>query len=416
MNTTTNGPTVAPFTIDVTDAALEDLRTRLDLTRLPSVVDETVVEQGVTLADVRELLRYWREDFDWSAQQARLNALPQVTVTTEDGVLHAVHQRAGREGAPAVMLLHGWPDTFARYAALVPLLVDAGYDVVVPSLPGTAWSSEPSGPATLADAGERLHGLMAALGYDRYEVHGGDWGAGVADAIAAAHPEALYALHLADVPFSKVFTIDRETASEAEKAYLERFEAFGADTGQGLYYTIQSEMPTIFSIGLTDSPVALAAWHLSRFMMWCEERPSLDDVLTNVMLHWVTDSTRSAMRFYAEGLAWDGGDDADWSADAGTDWAQAEGSQTEEAGTEQADTEEAADWGGDWTVTPIAVPTGIAAFPRDLAGVPPREYAERFYQVEQFTVMPRGGHFGALEDPTALAEDLRTFLARFATD
>ena len=269
------------------------------------------------------------------------------------------------------------------------------FDVVVPSLPGFDYSEQPdAGTFSGEQSAEVVARLMGTLGYDRYLVHGGDWGSVVAQEVARAHPDRVTGLHLTDVPFPNLFLVDRETASEAEQAMFAAVDAWGEKHGG--YVAIQSSRPLTLSYGLSDSPVGLAAWLVDHFAYLSDTMPSDDDLLTNVMLYWVGNSVRSSMRLYNEGP------DADWGDDAGeTSWEGADGagdSAWSGAGDDAA-----------WSAR-IEVPTAFALFPRDIAQ-PPREYAERFFDVRRFTTMPRGGHFAALEEPQLVADDLRAFAA-----
>lgn len=396
----------SPFTIDIPQADVDDLRARISQARLPNVVDEETEEAGVSIAWLRRLLAYWIDEYDWAATQAKINNFHQFTALVGTERIHFVHQTSPESDRLPVLLLHGWPDSFLRFHAVITPVADAGHPVVVPSLPGYAFSDQPAGPLTLDYAAEQLHQLMIGLGYQRYAVHGGDWGAGIADRMAALQPESVAALHLTDVPFSRLFEVDRSQASEAEQAYFKAADAWMAR--ETTYLTVQTGLPTALSAGVGDSPVGLAAWFGGRMRYWYAAEPVTDDLLTNLSLYWFTNTARSSFRLYAEGFGGDWGDDAgeDWSG-AG-DWGAADASAAAaddaQAAGDWSGGEGAGDWGG-----PSSVPTGIALFPEDFA-VPPREYAARLYDLRRFTVMPRGGHFGALEEPDLFAEDLLGFL------
>lgn len=359
------------FRIDIPQADLQDLQDRLARVRFPNVVDQTETEL------TRRLVERWRDGFDWRAVETRLNQLDQ-RISTVDGVdLHHIVYPAAGQG-PAVLLLHGWPDSFLRYQRLAPLLAAAGHEVVVPSLPGFGFSAQPEGEISDDLVAGLLHQLMTGLGHQRYAVHGGDWGSAIAEALATTHPAAVAALHLVDVPYTHQFGVDREDASEAETAFLDAAEAWAA---QATYVAVQSAEPTLLSYALADSPVGLAAWMADKYRTWTDREPDLDDVLAQVSLYWHTNTIRSSMRLYSEGMgSWD---DSDGEPAASEPWSGA---------------------------GPLQVPTAFALFPADI-GVPPREFAERFFDVQRFTLMPRGGHFGAMEEPQALADDMIAFLS-----
>lgn len=298
--------------------------------------------------------------------------------------------RATGDGVP-VLLVHGWPDSFLRYRAVVSQLVAAGHDVIVPSLPGFLFSGQPAGPLRLAGAAEQLHALVTSLDYQRYAVSGGDWGSSIADHLATTHPEAVAALHLTDVPFAKSFLIDRATTTAAEQEYLA-----GANTWyqQAAYFAVQAAEPTALAAGLSDSPIALLAWIGAKVRGWSEDEPDLNDLLTQVSLHWFTNDARSSLRLYSEAIdpsAW--GDDHDRNADGGS------GSDGEWAGTNA----------GSWGSPTQPIPTGLTLFPKDFLTAP-REYAERFYDLRRYTVADHGSHFGASENPKFFAKELIALL------
>ncbi|MGH8775088.1 MAG: epoxide hydrolase family protein [Jiangellaceae bacterium] len=380
------------FTIDVPQTELDDLRDRLARVRWPNTTDDASDQHGVPVDLVRRLVEHWRDGYDWRRHEADLNRMAHGIREVRGLRIHHLHERADRGGRVPAVLLHGWPDSFYRYHLVVPRLVAAGHDVVVPSLPGYTFSDQPDGPMTVEDVAEVVHELVVGLGYDRYAAHGGDWGSAIAERLALTYSEAVLALHLTDVPYQHQFMLDRAEISDAERAFLEAGDAWAEKAS---YFTVQSSDPTTLAYGLSDSPVGLAAWLLDKFRAWSDREPDLDQAITQVMLYWHTNTIRSSMRLYAEGLgSWD--DDATWGE------GESEGLDADSWSGQH----DARDWAGDV----VSVPSAFALFPHDI-GVPPREYAERFFAVERFTLMPRGGHFGALEEPELLAEDLIAFLA-----
>ncbi|ACQ82444.1 Epoxide hydrolase domain protein [Beutenbergia cavernae DSM 12333] len=429
------------LTIDVPQAVLDDLTERLARTRWPN--EPTGGEAG-GLGEVRRLVSHWAEHYDWSEVQDRLNRWTHRVARVDGRDVHVVHERSAAPGAVPLLLLHGWPDSFYRFAHVVDRLTrrdgddDDGpaFDVVVPSLPGYVFSEQPEpGGATLAAVAETIAQVMAGLGYERYVVHGGDWGAAIAQEIARAHPERVLGLHLTDVPFPNMFTVDRESATDAERAYLGASMAWAESAS---YFTVQSGAPLELAYGLSDSPVGLAGWLGDKFRAWSQAPLADDDVLTNVMLYWVTNTVRSSFRFYAEGLGgeWDSGDAAEWGGSAESGGVAESGGAAESGGSGGWGGDAAGygsvgsgEWGGDaagsgsgddagaaaadWSPR-IEVPTAIALFPADLGGPAPREYVERFFDVRRYTLMPRGGHFAALEEPALLVDDLRAFAAQLA--
>jgi pimeloyl-ACP methyl ester carboxylesterase len=353
----------------VQDAALDDLRARLQNTRWPSVVAGRGWERGADLDYLRELVEYWRTGFDWRAQESALSRFTHERVQVPGLSLHQIHQRAEEENALPLVLLHGWPDSFLRYTKALPLL--DSFHRVVPSLPGFGFSERPTSPGwTRARMADAIAELMTASGYDRFLVSGGDIGSSVALQLARRHPDRVLALHLTDVPYMHLFSVDQAELTEAERAYL----AAGQDwqMSEGAYALIQATKPTTAAIGLADSPAGLAAWIVEKLRSWSdcdgqlERRFSRDEVLTWVTLYWVTNTIGSSFIPYVE---YEPSDDRE-----------------------------------------VTVPTGVTIFPKDLVTAP-REFAERFFNVVRWTELQTGGHFTAWEEPEAFAREL-TALAR----
>lgn len=382
---------IRQFLIEVPKADLDDLRRRLRNTRWPNEISADGWEKGTELSFMRWLTGYWIEGYDWRVAEARINHFSHYLARLRGLDVHFIHERSQGADPLPIVLLHGWADSFYRYIHLIELLTgdedgrEAVFDVVVPSLPGFDFSSQPESEELTPElAADVVADLMAGLGYGRYVVHGGDWGSAVAQELARNHPERVAGLHLTDVPYANLFMVDREEASAAEKEALAAFEAWGETDGG--YFAIQSTKPLTLSYGLSDSPVGLAAWLTEHFQRLSDTMPDDDDLLTNVMLYWISNSIRSSIRYYNEGA------DGDWGDESDGDWAD-----------DWTDGGENMSWG-----TKIEVPTAFALFPKDIAR-PPRELAERFFDVRRFTEMSRGGHFAALEVPDAVAADIRAF-------
>lgn len=360
--------------------SVDDLHRRLDEVLWPRRAAGAAVP-GFDTERLRPLVEHWRHRFDWRTVEARLEDLGQLTTTTDDGRrLHALHVRGGRGGGRVpVLLIHGWPESPLRFVHLAPRLAAAGHDVVAPAIPGFGHSDEPDGEISRELVAEDFHTLMTELGYDRYAVHGGDWGSAVGTTLARSHPEAVVGLHLSDVPFELAYTIDEDDASAAEVAYLRSIEQFA---GGQLYLTGNCTQPDVTALALTDSPVGLLAWLAHLYDLWSERQIDPDDLLASVSLMWLTGTVRSAMRLYCEpAAAWDA--------------SSTDGSSTEDDGA--------------WAPARVETATAFALFPEDI-GMPPRALADRHFAVERFTVMPRGGHFAPLEQPALLAEDMVAFL------
>ncbi len=309
-----------PFTIEVPQAELDDLQARLRNTRWPNELQPEGWTYGTELAYLRRLADYWANGFDWRAAEARLNAVPHHLAEVQGLELHYIHARGEGDGTSVpVVLLHGWADSFHRYSKLTPLLTAAGFDVVVPSLPGFDFSTQPpAGRTSAAFAADSVAELMAGLGYDRYLVHGGDWGAAVAQELGRSHADHVTGLHLTDVPFPNFFMVDRAELADDERAFLEAVDTWG-ETEAG-YVGIQSTRPLTLAYGLSDSPVGLAGWLIEHFHRYADTMFDDDDLIVNTMLYWVRNTIRSSIRYYSEGMGGDWGDDAGaWGEPSGTD-------------------------------------------------------------------------------------------------
>lgn len=372
-----------PFRIHVGDRALDDLARRIDATRWPDVGWTTGWSTGTDDRTLRMLVRYWRREFDWSAQQAALNRLAHLRGRIDGEEMHCVLSPGpGSAHRLPVLLLHGWPSSFVEYLDAAPLLAagsdDApGLDVVVPSLPGFGFSEPARAPGMHPDRiAERLHLLMQTLGYRRYGVQGGDWGAIIGTALARRHPEAVVGLHLTFPPTAELVPrADDPVEHTAEVVdYRQRRAAFEREeTG---YSRLQSTRPQTLGYAMNDSPVGLLAWMLEKFWAWSDHRDDVwsridrDRLLTNVMIYWLTGTALSASRIYHE-----------------------RSHPTEPLAT-----------------GPVTVPTAYARFPAE-PWAAPAVLLERAYHLVRVTEHHAGGHFPALETPEAFAGDVASFFA-----
>jgi epoxide hydrolase len=407
-------PTISPFTIEVPSDVLDDLRERLARTRWPNERGDGRPGTGPTVSRMRQLVDHWLHRYDWAAEQAELNAVPHVVADFDGQRMHAIHARAERPDATPLLLLHGWADSFVRYRHVIAPLTqgDPGFHVVVPSLPGFDFSDQPDGDLDAVAIAGQLLALMTTLGHDRFVLHGGDWGSVVGQEVARLAPERVIGMHLIDVPFSNVFMVDRADVAPDELAYLEHVDAWGES--DGAYVSIQSARPLLLSYALSDSPVGLLAWLVDHLDRLATTPPSDDDLITNAMTYWVANAMRSSLRLYSEGAAWDDEGESDWSAspdaegDAANEWAATPDADAPDASGVDAGTA-ASEWGdvAGWNPR-IEVPTALQVFPQDI-GMPPRAFAERFFDVRRYTVAEAGGHFAALEVPDAVVADLRAF-------
>jgi pimeloyl-ACP methyl ester carboxylesterase len=376
-----------PFTLHVADSVLDDLRARLDHVRWPDEPPGGEPWQyGTDLTYLRGLVDYWRSGFDWRAQEARLNALPQFTVPIDDVNVHFVHlPGVGPEPLP-LLLSHGWPGSVWEFHKLIPLLTDPArfggdpadaFTVIAPSLPGYALSFSPGqrrfGVSAIAQTFQRL--MRDVLGYDRFAAQGGDWGSFVSAYLGWAYPRDVVGIHLNLLPLRRDQPWQTAQGDDSAEMVAYRSELSHWLTEETGYSTIQGTRPQTLSYGLTDSPVGLAAWIVEKFRAWSDcggdvERCfARDDLLTNIMLYWTSGAIGSSFwPYYAR---------------------QHEG----------------------WILPGerrCEVPTAYQSFPRDILH-PPRQLAERAFNIQRWTVEPFGGHFAALEAPEALAADVRAF-------
>lgn len=371
--------TIRPFRIAVPDEVLQDLQARLRSTRWPEAEPVNDWSQGVPLAWLREVCRYWAEDYDWRAREAALNRFDQF-VTTIDGLdLHFVHVRSPHADAMPLILTHGWPGSIVEFHKVIEPLTNPtafggdaadAFHLVCPSLPGYGFSGK---PATTGWGVDRIAQawavLMARLGYPRYGAQGGDWGSAVTAALGGLDPAHCAGIHLTMASETRP-RVEGEPTQQEQRALrgLEFYRRW--DSG---YSKQQSTRPQTLGYGLTDSPAGQAAWILEKFQAWtdCDGHPenvlARDELLDNVMLYWVTASAASSARLYWESFG--------------------KGGQR----------------------PPVDVPTGVAAFPKEI--VPPvRKWMEpRFRNITHWSEMPRGGHFAAFEQPEAFVAEVRAF-------
>lgn len=376
---------ITPFAIAIPDRVLADLQARLRSTRWPDAAPGPAWAQGTDLEYLQRTQAYWADGFDWRAQERRLNAFQHFRADFDGVHIHFVHERAREGGGIPLVLTHGWPSSFLELLSLVPLLTDPkahgidgpAFDLVIPSLPGYGFSDRPAHTSYRTVAG-MWHELMRGLGYERYGAGGGDFGAGVATHMAIEDPEAVIGIHLSTMELWPSTGEGTRPLSEAESKYVAEVGQW--DEVERGYSAIQSTRPQTLGYALNDSPAGLAAWILEKWRAWSdsggdlEARFSRDFLLTMLTLYWVTQTITSSMRDYFDNR-WNGAD-----LDPGTR---------------------------------VTAPTGFANFDNHYVseGRPPREWAERLYDVRRWTTMPRGGHFAAAEEPELLARDIAAFFA-----
>src|SRR5881394_1167521 len=378
---------ITPFSIHIEPEILSDLQERIRKTRWPDQAPGAAWEQGTDLQYLRQLLAYWADEFDWQAQERKLNGFQQFRAELDGVHIHFVHERARHGHGVPLILTHGWPSTFVELLPLVPFLTNPhahgidgpAFDVVIPSLPGYGFSERPRRTGVNYQYVAGLwHRLMRGLGYERYGAQGGDFGAGIATFMALNNPEPMIGVHLSNLEIAPYTGPGARPLSGAERTYRERNEAFWQE--EYGYKAIQGTKPQTLGYALNDSPAGLAAWILEKWRSWADSggdadrRFSRDFLLTNLTIYWATGTITSSMRDYYDNR---------------------------------------------WFRVPIGpqdlvrVPTAIAIFANELIseGIPPREWAARLYDLRRWTPMPRGGHFAATEEPQLLAQDIGAFFA-----
>ncbi len=366
---------IRPFRIDIPEAALDDLRARLSLTRFPEKETPTDWSQGVPLAYMRDIHSYWSKTYDWRRGEARINAFPQFITTLNGLDIHFIHVRSPEPRERALLLTHGWPGSIVEFLRVIGPLADPAayggdpkdaFHVVVPSLPGYGFSGKPDatgwGIEKIADT---WAALMARLGYERYYAQGGDWGSAVTSAIGMRDTTHCAGIHV-NMVTARPDPMDNLTPIE-EKALAGMKYYQDWDSG---YSKEQSTRPQTVGYGLVDSPIGQAAWIMEKFWAWtdCNGHPenalSRDDMLDNIMVYWLTASAASSARLYWESF-------------------------------------------GSFAAGDIHVPTGCSIFPREIF-VCSRRWAEnRYRNIVYWNELDRGGHFAAFEQPELFVTELR---------
>ncbi len=378
--------TVEPSQISISEDQLDDLRRRLDNTRWPDELPGTGWDYGVPQAFLRDLVQHWRASFDWRAQERRINAYPQFVTTIDGQRIHFLHVRSQQADALPLLLLHGWPGSIAEFLDVIGPLSDPAahgsdsdeaFHLVIPSLPGFGFS----GPTTekgwdAARTARAFAELMARLGYERYGIQGGDLGALIAPEMTHVDAEHVVGAHLnaatvGFIPWGDVPEDDLATFSDVDKKRIAGVKEFMSPAGSA-YFQTQASRPQMIGYALNDSPVGQLAWMVDRMAAWThgpiEDALTPDQILSNVMIYWLTQTSTSAARMYYENMH------------AQPSWGRA----------------------------PSPVPVGVAAFAEDVAI---RRFGEQGHHITHWTDFERGGHFAAMEAPELLIGDVRTFFA-----
>ncbi len=372
---------IQPFQINVSQAVLQDLKERLARTRWPDEVEDAGWKYGTNLKYLKGLVDYWQNKYDWRAQEINLNRFNQFRAEVDGIGIHFIHELGKGPNPIPIILTHGWPDSFYRFYKVIPMLTNpAGYgndtkiyfDVIVPSIPGYGFSDRKAMTEdAIADLWVKL--MTEVLGYETFAAAGGDYGTLITKSLALNHADSVIAIHLTDVGYPDRNT-DFSTLYPAEKEFAGFIQNWWME--EGAYNMIQSTKPQSLAYGLNDSPVGLAAWILSfmnaRSSIDLEKRFTKDELLTNIMIYWVTETINSSIRAYYE---------------------MAHALPAPNRGQRS------------------KVPAAVAHMPLDAPL--PREWAERNVNLKHFTEMPCGGHFSAWEVPELYVKDLQEFFGEF---
>jgi epoxide hydrolase len=373
------GTAITPFRVDVPQVAIDDLKLRLRMTRLPE--KETVGDwsQGVPLSKTEALITYWRDRYDWRRFERQINALPQYRTQIDGLGIHFIHVRSRHANALPIILTHGWPGSFVEFLQIIGPLTDPtafggreedAFHVVIPSQPGFGFSDKPAETGWNVVRTAKAWGvLMQRLGYAKWVAQGGDWGSGVTHALGHVRPAGLVAAH---VNWPLVFPAKLpDHPTPEEKAAMEAAGRFGAD--QSGYFLEQATRPQTVGYALADSPVGQATWIYEKFQAWTDNRGNpedalaLDAMLDNISLYWFTDTAASSARIYWENARNGGG------FDAGR----------------------------------IELPMAATIFPREIYRAPKSWAQEHWPNLFYWNEVDRGGHFAAFEQPQLFAEEMR---------
>ena len=378
-----NMPLCHPFIVEIADETLNAVRKKVATYPWHEMPDDGGWGYGTNLEYMKELAEYWVKDYDWRKHEKVINSFPQFKAEVNGIDMHFIHEIGSGSSPTPLLITHGWPGSVAEFLDIIEPLahperfggnIEDAFTVISPSLPGFGFSGRPPRPYGPRKMGKVLNTLMVdVLGYDSYIAQGGDWGGTVASYMGFDYPENCKAIHI------NILTIRHPDGpqTEEEKEWEKQFDI--DQIMEDGYRTQQATRPQTLSYAMMDSPVGIAAWIIEKYNSWSdtdgddiESVYTKDELLTNIMIYVVTRTFNTASWIYY--------------------------GRREEGGrilSSQGD--------------PITVPTGCALFPKEMSAWPPRSYVERLCNVQHWTEMPRGGHFGAMEEPELLVEDIRAF-------
>ena len=371
--------------IEIDQPFLDDLKAKLKLTRWPDEIENSGWTYGASLSYMKELTDYWVNYFDWRKTESEINKYGNFIAQIDGYNIHFLHIKGKGEKSVPIILTHGWPSSFLEMLKIIPLLTEnenTSFDLVIPSMMGYGFSQKITQPGcNVTFMAELWHKLMTELGYEKYGVHGGDFGAGVSTALAMKYPENVTGLHINYIPGNYVPVLEEnEEFTKEENDYLDAEEEWYSR--EGGYSLEQNTKPLTLAYSLNDSPVGLCAWIVEKMYGWAECNGyigsvfSKDELLSNVTLYWITETIHSSVRLYNENSK-----------------------NPLIIGKESY----------------IKIPVGIAHF-RHESPFPPRKFIERGFNIQHWSDFPSGGHFPAIEKPELLAEDIRTFFSKIGQE
>lgn len=369
-----------PFKIDVPQEVLNDLLTRLKQTRWTDEPENAGWSLGTNPDFLRELATYWQTEYDWRIHEAGINKFPQYTTEIDGITVHFIYVKGQGENNLPLILSHGWPDSFYRFLKIIPGLtnpIEGGkaFDLIIPSIPGFGFSQQ---IAINSDKTAEIYNklMTETLGYSTYFAAGGDMGTLITKSMAVQFPQNVKAIHLTDVGYPDG-SEDWSTMTPTEQKFGQQIQQWFFT--EGAFNMIQSTRPQTLGYGLNDSPVGLASWIIEKFYAWSDNGGDIetcftkDELITNIMIYWVSNSINSSIRTYAE------------NARAGY-------------------------MGGLQSSKRVQVPTGVSLFPKEAQF--PKEWADRMATINSFNTMERGGHFAALELPEVYAKELANYFMK----
>lgn len=370
--------TINNFKINVAQEVLNDLSARIKNTRWTEEPEGSGWNYGTNSGYLKELTKYWENNYDWRKQEEALNKYPQFTTEIDGTTIHFIHVKGKGTSKNPLLLIHGWPDSYYRFYKIISLFTEAenSFDLVIPSIPGFGFSSH---HAVNTDVTAAIFSklMVESLGYDEYFVAGGDMGSVIAKSMANQFPQQVKAIHLTDVGYPDG-TEDWSKMTQAEQQFGQLIQNWFFT--EGAFNMVQSTKPQSLSYGLNDSPVGLAAWIIEKFNSWSDNDGHIensftkDELITNIMIYWVGQSINSSIRTYAENAR-------------------------------------ASYMGGLKSSQKVNVPTGVSLFPKEAQF--PLEWAERMVNVASFTKPEKGGHFAPMEVPDVYAAELSNFFGGF---